>query len=1521
MANGFLPKPISGLLIAVMIANSVLFAMMFQPQPAQATGLPVVDIASIAQSVAKFVWDAAKFVYEKAVDIKNAAFQYWEQFKSNHGVIAEIVSSLLLIAMHQALAKLTNDIVAWINGGGKGKIRVLQDPGKFLADAADEAGGILAGQILGVDPKSLCNADYLKYTLAAELTGPYSVPTFPEKVTCTFSGMADGLRKFQEDFRYGGWASFVQLLEKPNNQIGQKLLAMDELNRIEATKTQEAQAELATMKSGFLNQKRCFITKAPTSGRFTFDQNELAQSNLGGGLASQRYNIEGRDLEDAMKLFGDNFVRNEEEFKAFIIREGGMVECKTVTPGEQISNLANKALLAPYERLEQSITGLTDKLGTGAGSVIKPYVLAISSALINQMLKKEKGLISGVLTSALQKRDRRLQRQPSDSLQNNAQLAQSAGALSGSVNDFRSFLIKSLIEFNLFVTTASNIINASDDVFGKVPIDSSTVTTGWPGGLDANGGGMERFGPGNQLQPYVSWYKGKTEDINPLNDADGKSYRNVMTNYPGKVFYQETQWCGAYSEEIPIEQTSTIETLATGAVANAIYAGPAGGNILSYRDGTDATTPPPTENWMQFATAQTTPVQSTCPDGYYMSGLNNDGSDNNGNHWRLASVYCDHTPWNSSFFANDNATVIPVPLNGESHCPSGTYMSGYKIGGAIAPTPAFGPPGDFKATAIICSGAPAGLPFNRTNESALSPPTNLRIGQAGVSYWDPRICPNGKYMSGIRIDDMGVDAMNTTVFCSDAPAFTGTHITETFWEQYLSPTFDGGSVSLANKREQFIPDPAYQSILPPIDFVSPSAATALLGRGKFFPELVEKIQELMEKIRIITGYHFGYPSPDVKDYTSALADQLGTNPDDDPKDNDRKDTAGAIIYEGSVTDVLTKYGDLAQIYQQLFAGLQDENSLEGVDKDFKILSPEENNIRLALIGKRCPILPPSPDSSLYAECPRLPSGEYNMARKFIFEKDAASGITTGFATNPFTGEKSSSLAGLLNLEEMAAQLGSLPPDKNIIKLIRIRQLLEQLQVWRSMNPIDTPNYRKALGEIKIPNKTTLSIPDALTGVDTVLVSLSGYEKIQDWLNATSTTDSLGAIVPVKNQDIQTLIEAYGYTTAKEAYPQISKELDGVLDDIINQITDKLKDVFLKRTELALEQARKDARHRLEKFIIYVRDLGSEVKLEIPPSEAAVLQSLGFATQQIERDAFVLKVDAGTYRASLAPPAAGASPVTPPDLKQLTDFQKNGLIGSAQYKIRALARFLSIDVTAKPFRDLMEGYATYALDIQLQKALEDAYKYYTGVTDAGNPSAGILLTDGSPLYKDAQMKLEELKNDFNLMLEETRKVKEEFQQLNSDVGQQKQGLQDMLDNLNIMASDYAQANACFNVSTLPNSRWNVPPFLSGKYNGAAGTAIVSGGVAAGTTYGALIATGVTSGAVLGAATLGVGLVVVAAVAYFSSRKAKKKQRAAEQAYLNALRKCAEGIDDYNRHLGQLVDNFVCGKINKKYEDKF
>src|SRR3989344_6621373 len=147
----FFPKYISELLTFVLIANMALFAVLMTPKEAGAVlgaGDIVTDptlniTAKITSAVEIKHLSLATLVAaeEKGYHVFDVKKSLWDQFKSNHGIIAEITRGLFLVMMHQVLAKITNDIVASINGGGKGKIRVLQDPGKFLRDAADEAGG------------------------------------------------------------------------------------------------------------------------------------------------------------------------------------------------------------------------------------------------------------------------------------------------------------------------------------------------------------------------------------------------------------------------------------------------------------------------------------------------------------------------------------------------------------------------------------------------------------------------------------------------------------------------------------------------------------------------------------------------------------------------------------------------------------------------------------------------------------------------------------------------------------------------------------------------------------------------------------------------------------------------------------------------------------------------------------------------------------------------------------------------------------------------------------------------------------------------------------------------------------------------------------------------------------------------------------------------------------------------------------------------------------------------------------
>lgn len=1772
--NIIIPKSISATLVAVMVLNSLFFALIFYPQKAEAqftdpvnAVLQPIQINLDAQMYALQGLDVAG---NKVSQAKTGLFEIWDQFKSNNGVVAELVSSLLLIMMHQVLAKMTNDIVAWINGGGKGKIRVLQDPGKFLADALDEAGGVLAGAILNVDPATLCDASYLKFKLKAAFTGPYAVPTFDEKVACTFTGAAAGLQKFQEDFRNGGWASFIELSRKENNQIGQTLIIAEEMAKIKSEKSAESVAKLNISK-GFLAQEKCTITKVPATNyslgsNFDGDFNTMQASDA---PTSEKDN--GRPMEEVMEKYG---ITDAETFKTFWRGKGGDIACKTVTPAEQISQLATTALQAPIKRLEDSITGLTSKLGTGAGSVIKPYVLAIAGAGLNLLLNKEIGLITNALASA--KKPRKARRQTTSSLQENTMLAQSAGALAASMNDFRSFLLKAMLEFSLYVSNATTALNKMD-VLGRIPIN--IVETETRKGTWYLGGGCP------------SGYQ--NSGINHFCNTTAPDPNAVATSPAGKTFFEEANWCGAYYQEIPIVTEGPLAVvtppiigadpipltdLAGSCPTLTYFSGSATGNcadpswvkynldgdadfematrIVGYDDnqddapdrfirqnivGADAnddgvpdatisaldpayvnfsetlidtrrdanhnsildsistSTPAILSGTIELfemrpnyantvidalgATVTTIPqglAQATVADDYIFGGYNQFGHSSKVFRLSTGTVFASlpiaisgsvavYYPPNKRIylfggfdasqsystiweFNPTNKTLrtmsarLPVPASGIAaayYSPNGRiYLFGGNNDGAIsdqileynqatdtlvakaakfpdpvafatAATSAKDPPTNKQQRIYIFGGImnngfssnavfeynpdaaddTSALTRKSTNIEArgflaaalLTANTITLIGGqseygllAAVEQYnaqtdsltqmpllaEPRSKGAGGAISNTPILAGGISPAgaigNSKIFPEGdiyhIPAvINGEDVTTPFWQKYFSAKFEDGSTTLLNTRTEVsygdftatIGDPA-------ITTITNTDANLVWMSPPFYPELFEKIQELMEKTRIISGYN--YPATGVKNYQSGLADQLGATPDDDPYDNNPSNPAyrddaseNQEGYKGSVTDVLNKYNNLTQTYQTLFAGLTDENALEGVDKDMSILSPTETNIKFALIGSRCPATPPSETSSpdLIAKCPKF-GDEYNMARRFIFEADDTGanpqGITTGFATNPFTGEKSSALAGILNLDEMTTQLQALPPDKNIIKLIRLRQALEQLQVWKSTDP-SSPDYQKSNVRIPVLGKANTFIePLALTGVDTISISLPGYEKIANYLNATSTIDTTGAVVPDKNRSIQTLIEDYGYATAKEAYPEISKQLDEIFDDILSQVMDDLKETFLKRIEEQLEEARVIAQHRLHRFIEYVRDINGSVKLEMSKQRGDQLAGLsGADVVQIDAESSVLRVnteDMFVNNGQRINVLLSRSPL------RLTNDERSGIIGSAIYKIKTIAKFMGIDTTTAEFSTRMSQYTAPSgtttaerdadLDRRVKNALKDVYMYYTGtfsqtdetlspqkrniVSSCGQDDImGYycdLTTFGANqkpvrIFKDARTKLEELQNDFSLMVEETSKVSEEYRTLMANISSQKNDLDELVKLLSNLHTDYDQGNACVGLPTDAANLWSPTSAQSATLK-----------VQLGDTTAGIITSSVINTALSWSIIPGIGTVIGAAIGWFTGKSKKKKareeaeRREAERQAM--IQKCKEGITNYNKHLGQLADQFICNKTNPKYE---
>ncbi|MBI5913143.1 hypothetical protein HY839_01740, partial [Candidatus Azambacteria bacterium] len=270
--------------------------------------------------------------------------------------------------------------------------------------------------------------------------------------------------------------------------------------------------------------------------------------------------------------------------------------------------------------------------------------------------------------------------------------------------------------------------------------------------------------------------------------------------------------------------------------------------------------------------------------------------------------------------------------------------------------------------------------------------------------------------------------------------------------------------------------------------------------------------------------------------------------------------------------------------------------------------------------------------------------------------------------------------------------------------------------------------------------------------------------------------------------------------------------------------------------------------------------------------------------------------------------------------------RNGIIGSSVYKIKTLAKFMGFDTTTAEFSTRMSQYFITTggseaeqnadLDRRVRNVLRDVYMYYTGIfsqTDEMLPpqKRNIVSSCGQDailgyyceltsiganrekvkIFKDARTKLEELQNDFSLMVEETSKVSEEFQTLFSNITAQKQNLEDLVKLLSNLRTDYDQGNACVGIPTDASNLWKPTGTQAAIANLAPLNQVFKSNW------------------------------FESIFGYYSRKARKKMQEEAERRERERqalLQSCRTGISNYNKHLGQLADQFVCNKTNPKYE---
>jgi len=333
-------------LILVMTANLIIGGVLLPYRAAQA--IPVVVVGDpyglylISQTWYEIAWEAIKTAWEKVVAFATnagvwitAAVKLWEKADTWY---MRALKYAFTILKKKLLDMLVDDIVKWIQGGGKP--RIVTDWKGFLGNAADQAGGQFVDKYLGLG--LLCGkfALQLRFVLVAPRT-------FDTAVRCTLSDMGKNIGNFFNDFTQGGWKNWIDVTETQGNIYGTYLTLLDQKIGLEAQAAQSAQNE-GVSSSGFLGDKVCIKRQCPNRA-----------TNQSGPV--ENYPGTGGWKQDELDQGEGNFCE--------------CLQWETRTPGKILGDAASKAMGKDIDWLISS-------------KEFSEYIGAILDAVINRTVKE-----------------------------------------------------------------------------------------------------------------------------------------------------------------------------------------------------------------------------------------------------------------------------------------------------------------------------------------------------------------------------------------------------------------------------------------------------------------------------------------------------------------------------------------------------------------------------------------------------------------------------------------------------------------------------------------------------------------------------------------------------------------------------------------------------------------------------------------------------------------------------------------------------------------------------------------------------------------------------------------------------------------------------------------------------------------------------------------------------------------------------------------------------------------------------
>jgi len=344
--------------LLVLITNLIIGGILLPHRQAQAVlaTLPL-QIAQWVEETIGDIWNKIETAYDAAASWISATYDEWQQADTWY---QRALTAAWYILRKKMLDMLVDDIIKWIQGGGKPK--AITNWQGFLGDVVNQAGGQFVSQYLGAG--FLCQPFQARLQFALANPPPFNIQT-----TCTLSQIGTNLNNFLNNFSNGGWKGWLTINETQNNIYGAYLTALNQKLGVQADAAQAAQNE-GIASSGFLGDKICTQIYATNDPSDTHDV-QYTQDQIPDGYTCSSWQIRtpGKIAAEAMTQAADidiPWLLSSQQFEAYA--------------GAIIDAVINRAIKSGVLYMTTPSGGSSNPSNAGAGATTPATVTANISA-------------------------------------------------------------------------------------------------------------------------------------------------------------------------------------------------------------------------------------------------------------------------------------------------------------------------------------------------------------------------------------------------------------------------------------------------------------------------------------------------------------------------------------------------------------------------------------------------------------------------------------------------------------------------------------------------------------------------------------------------------------------------------------------------------------------------------------------------------------------------------------------------------------------------------------------------------------------------------------------------------------------------------------------------------------------------------------------------------------------------------------------------------------------------------------